>query len=195
MGDLELGLPQSLRHGLQRRRRTLRLRRRHGMGFWIAVVSPHASQPCDQRQRTGLAQRHRQVARLLSRQPTGLDRHRPRLARGRGLRLRHEVPGKVPAGALYLRLDVRHDVCHSYRARGLDLQGREARVRGTHTAAADGHDRRQGRRDLLHRGRPRRPGRTLPRQLCRPRVDRAGGCPAASFRQRAETAARSGGLS
>lgn len=42
----------------------------------------------------GCMQRHRQVAQLLHRQSAGVDQHRPRLARRRRVRLRHQVPAK-----------------------------------------------------------------------------------------------------
>ena len=66
MGHLQHWLPQSVRHGVQRRWRTVRLRRRHGMGRRHAVVPANASGPCHQRQRIRLAQRQRQMAQSLS---------------------------------------------------------------------------------------------------------------------------------
>ena len=64
-------------------------------------------------------------------------RHRPRLARRRDLRLRHEVPREVPEGPVHLRLDLRHDLRPPPRAGRLDLQGREGGVRLAHAPAAD----------------------------------------------------------
>ena len=60
-------LPQSLRHRLQRRRRALHLRQRHGVGRGPAVVSPHARAPRGARRRIWLPRRHGEMARVLSR--------------------------------------------------------------------------------------------------------------------------------
>ena len=49
--------------------------------------------------RVRLAERHRQMARLLRRQPRRGRRYRPRLADRHRVRHRGEVPGEVPAGA------------------------------------------------------------------------------------------------
>ena len=116
---------------------------------------------------------------------------------GRGVRLRREVPRQVPEGPLHLRLDVRHDVCDPPRARRLDLQGREGGVRVADAAPAHRHDDRPGWGDLLHRRRPRRPERALPRDLRRASESTA---PVDAKRQprrgrRAEPAARSRGFS
>ncbi len=82
------GYRNSYDFDLQRRGRAVRLRRRHGVGYRHALVSPDAGRPRHQRQRVRLAERHGQVAGVLPGQPAADRRHRPRLARGRDLRLR-----------------------------------------------------------------------------------------------------------
>ena len=74
------GYRNRVRRRLQPRRRAVHLRRRHGMGHEHAVVSADARLPGDQRQRVRLAQRLRQMAAVLPRQPAGHLRRRPRLA-------------------------------------------------------------------------------------------------------------------
>ena len=74
-----------------RARRAVHLRRRHGMGHEHALVSADARLPGDQRQRVRLAQRRRQVAGLLPRQPAGRLQRRPRLAD------RHDASATAPS--------------------------------------------------------------------------------------------------
>ena len=56
---------------LQRRRRAVHLRQRYGRGLGAAVVPADPHQSLHQRRRVRLAFRHRQVARILPRQPAG----------------------------------------------------------------------------------------------------------------------------
>ena len=90
MGSHLQRLPQCLRPRAQPPRRTLHLRRRHGVGLRHAVVPPHPRQPCRQRQRIRLAHRHRQMAGLLPGQPAAGDRHRPGLPHRREVRHRRQ---------------------------------------------------------------------------------------------------------
>src|SRR5690349_21773629 len=73
-----LGPAQHLRHRVQRRRRGLRVRQRHGMGLGDAVVPADPRVPRRERRRHGFSRGNREVAAVLLRQPSGVGRHRHR---------------------------------------------------------------------------------------------------------------------
>ena len=128
-----------------------------------------------QRQRLRLAQRLRQVADLLPRQPAAGRQHRPRLADRRRLRLRGEVPGEVPGRPLHLRLELRQALRRHLKPERLDVHGRVRGVRHRHAAAADRRRRQpEGRGDVLRHRRPQDDVGALSRHLRRQRVDGAG---------------------
>ena len=98
---------QRLRHRLQRRRRTLHLRQRHGMGPRPPVVSPHARASHRARGGIRLPRRLRKNARLLPRHAPRGRRYRPRLPHRRQIRHPLPLPAKIPQRILCLRLDLR----------------------------------------------------------------------------------------
>ena len=168
-------LPQPVRRRPEPSRRPVHLRRRHGVGLEHPLVPADPRLPDRQRQRLRLAERLGQMAGPLARQLPADDRHRTGQPDRRHLRLRSRVPGQVPGRAVCVRLDVRQAVRHPPDRTGGRLRRQEGRVRHRHAAAFDGCDHQPARRgDVL---RPRRTAdqvRSVPREVHRRRVDRAG---------------------
>ena len=175
MGADQRWIPQRVRHRLQRGRRTVHLRRRHGMGHRVAVVPPDPRLPRDQRQRVRLAQRHGQVAHLVPRQPAAGGRHRPGLPNRHHLRHRGQIPRQVPEGPVHFGLELRHPVRRPHATQRLNLHRHRRTVRLGRPASVDRcADQPRRRGDVLHhRGTSHAVG-SLPRDLQRKGTDQGG---------------------
>ena len=107
------------------------------MGRRHAMVPNNASGPRDQRQQIRLAERQRQVAQSLHRQPAADHEHRTGVARRSRVWVWTKIPREVSEGSLHLRLDLRHEVRDSHRIPHEYLHSIQGRIPVSHSAAAD----------------------------------------------------------
>ena len=106
--------------------------------FGMPWYRPDARHPRHQRQRVRLAERHRQVAGVLRRQPAADGRHRPRLAgRRRPSATARSSPRSIRRPCYICDWTFGTMYAIHLEPDGVDLQGGEGRVRLAHAAAAD----------------------------------------------------------
>ena len=143
MGADARRLPQRLRHRLQRRRRAVHLRQRHGMGLGHALVSAHPRQPLTSAAEFGWRSGTGKWPDYYPDSLPAIAERRHRLADRRGVRHRGQVPGEIPEGALRPRLDLWPADRRPSDAEGLELHGHLRELRRTEGAQRERRRRRR----------------------------------------------------